>query len=306
MNLCLVIAEGTVAEAAEALRRRGGYADLFEIRADHLADLSPGTADLLRGLTDRPLIFTARLPADGGRWTSGEAARARAYERAISAGFDYVDLEIGASPDLDTGGRTRMIRSFHDMGGMPRNIREIFDRVRGNPGEIPKIAVTLAGPEDTLRFLDWSAELRDDGPSPRIITAMGRKGAFTRILGSRLGILHTYVPVPGRILLPGMVDLAAMAGRYRAGRIDERTRVYGLVDPASSYVPPDAGEPEEIPADLLPEPDGRSPAAAPQEGNAGAADSVLVPFVLDSPEEARALRDFFRIEGFYSRKSRSS
>ena len=299
MNLCLVVAEETVAEAAEILRRYEGFDPAFEVRADYLADLGPDTAAFLRGLTGGPLIFTARLPADGGRWTSGEAARARAYERAAAAGFDYVDLEIGTFPDLDIGDRTRVIRSFHDMRGFPRNIRDVYARASEVPGEIPKIAVNLSGPEDTLGFLEWSAELRDGGSSPRIVTAMGRKGAFSRILGSRLGILHTYVPAPGRILLPGMVDLAAMTGRYRADRIDGRTAVFGLVDPASTYVPPDAGDPEEIPSELRPAPAEGNSAASPPARDAGAADSVLAPFVLDSPEEYRALREFFRIEGFF-------
>ena len=287
-------------QAAAVLDRYSGYVPLFEVRADFLADLGPDSAAALRSRTDRKLVFTARQPADGGRWCAGEAARQRANERAVAAGFDYVDLEIGTFPDLDPGGRTRVIRSFHDMGGMPRDIREIFARACGNPGEIPKIAVTLTGPEDTIRFLEWNAELRDLGPAPRVLTAMGRKGAFSRILGSRLGIGHTYVPVPGRLLLPGMVDLDAMTRKYRADRIDDRTTVYGLVDPASTYVPEDAGDPEEIPPEARPEKELR----APETGDGAAA--ALVPFVLDSEEETRALRDYFRVERFYSRKSRSS
>ncbi len=294
MNLCLVVAEESSAKAAEILRRYEGLDLTFEVRADYLADLGPDTAAFLRGVTDRPLIFTARLPGDGGRWTSGEAARTRAYERAAAAGFDYVDLEIGTFPDLDTGGRTRVIRSYHDMRGFPRDIREIYARASEDLQEIPKIAVTLSGPEETLRFLEWNSELRDGGSSPRIVTAMGRKGAFSRILGSRLGILHTYVSAPGRILLPGMVDLAAMTGRYRADRIDDRTTVFGLVEPASTYSPPDAEDPEGIPEALRPDSDAPRADTAPT-----AADSVLAPFVLDSEEEYRALREFFRIRRFF-------
>ncbi|HOX14022.1 MAG TPA: type I 3-dehydroquinate dehydratase [Spirochaetia bacterium] len=289
MKLCLVVAEETVDQAAETLGRYDKVVPIFEVRADFLADLGPDSAALLRSSTDRSLIFTARLPADGGRWTAGPAARRRAYERAVAAGFDYVDLEIGAFPDLDTGGRTRVIRSFHDMGGMPRNIREIFARACGNPGEIPKIAVTLNRPEDTVRFLEWNAELRASGPAPRVVTAMGRKGAFSRILGSRLGIEHTYVPVPGKLLLPGMVGLDAMTEGYGADRIGDRTEVYGLVEPSSTYVPPETTDPEED-----------------RPGTDPGADAVRVPFVLDSEEECRALRDFFRIERFYSRNNRSS
>jgi 3-dehydroquinate dehydratase type I len=303
MNLCLVVAEETVDQAAAVLDRYADSVPLFEVRADFLADLGPDTAAALRKRTERKLIFTARLPADGGRWTAGESAREKAYRRALDAGFDYVDLEIGAFPDLDPGGRTRVIRSFHDMGGMPRDIREIFSRACENPGEIPKLAVTLAGPEDTIRFLEWNTELRASGPAPRVVTAMGRRGAFSRILGNRLGIAHTYVPVPGKILLPGMVDLDTLTVRYRVDRIDDRTAVYGLVEPASTYVPPEAKDPEELPPDQRPGPHGRDPAAA---AHPGPANTVLVPFVLDSPEEARAVRDFFRIEGFYSRNSRSS
>ena len=94
MNLCLVVAEETVDQAASVLDRYAATVSLFEVRADFLADLGPDSAALLRNRTDRKLIFTARLPEDGGRWTAGPAARARAYERAVAAGFDYVDLEI--------------------------------------------------------------------------------------------------------------------------------------------------------------------------------------------------------------------
>lgn len=279
MQLCLVIAEQTVAEASLALERFARQVTLFEIRADYLRDLGPDSPAILRLRTDRKMIFTARLPADGGRWAAGEEARLDAYNRALDAGFDFVDVEIGALPRLKVGGDARLIRSFHDMGGIPADIDDIFAEACEAPRELPKIAVTLNGPTDTIRFLEWSSRLREGLPRPRVVTAMGLRGAFSRILGGRLGILHTYVPMAGKPLLPGMVDIEAMRGRYRAEAVTEDTRVYGVLDPASSFTP----------QDILPLGEYR-----PEND-----DSVLVPFVLDSEEEARAVTEYFRVGRFF-------
>jgi len=108
---------------------------------------------------------------------------------------------------------------------------------------------------------------------------MGVRGAFSRILGEKLGTLHTYVPVPGRPLLPGMIDIDRMTKRYRAHAVTKETSVFGIIDDASTFIPSDAEELRDF----------RSETES----------AVRVPFILGSSEETACLREFFDIKMFF-------
>ena len=279
MELCLVVAEQTTEAVRSIMERFGRFAHSFEIRADFLERSETGSLGTIRKLTPKKLILTARKPVDGGRWTAPESFRRELYERALDCGYDFVDLETDALPGFHGNERTRVIRSFHDMKGMPPDLLDRYARTAENPEEIPKISVYLKTSEDVLAFLAWNRIVRESGNRKRIVMAMGPKGSFSRVLGEKLGSKHTYAPAPGRPLLPGMVDIDRLYNLYRAHAVTTETPVWGIVDPSSSYAPPDTG----LLRDTRPGPDG----------------AVRVPFILDSAEEAGRLQEFFGVERFY-------
>jgi 3-dehydroquinate dehydratase / shikimate dehydrogenase len=279
MELCLVVAEPTVAAAAAVIRDFGALAQSFEIRADFLAPLGPAVVAAIRRLTPAPLIFTVRKPEDGGKWVGTEKDRRRLYEAAMVSGYNFIDLETGSFPGLRGNNVTTIIRSHHDMHTVPADILALYEAAAADPDEIPKIAATLGSSADVLAFLLWTDKLRSQGTRKKIITAMGERGTFSRVLGDRIGSMQTYAPAPGKSLLPGMLDIVELAETYRVPAITKKTEVYGFIDPASSFIPPDAEDYR-----------GYHP---------GQKDAVCVPFVLDTPEEAEALREHLEIRGFW-------
>lgn len=279
MELCLVVAEKAIGDVLSTIDLYSPLVHSFEIRADYLDEEAYDRIGEIRGKTDRRLILTVRKRQDGGRWTGSEKLRGELYERALEAAFDYIDLEIDALPGVKGNGATTVIRSYHDMERVPPDILEKYVMAQTDPDEIPKIAVTLKSPADVLRFLGWNRLVRGMGSRKKIITAMGPKGEFSRILGKRLGTMHTYVSAPGKAPLPGMIDVRQLVHRYRVHEIDADTRVHGLLDGRSSFIPPDAA-------------DYRRRVRDPRN-------TVRVPFILDSLEEMTGIRDFFGVRRFY-------
>lgn len=280
MDLCLVIAERSVEAAVELISAYGDRADSFEIRADFWhPDAYREGIERIRAASPKKLIFTLRREVDGGRWVGSEKLRQELYERAIEAQFDYVDIEIDCLPGLKGSDRTTVIRSFHDMRHVPSDILEKYAIAEADPLEIPKIAVMLGNSGDVIRFLRWNRLVQRKGPRKRIVTAMGTRGVFSRILGNRIGTMHAYVPVPHKIIVPGMIDIDQAVNRYRIRDIDARTRVHGLLDTSSTFIPANA-------ADLSGE-------------TASVKNTVRVPFILDTSEEMSCITDFFGVQRYY-------
>ena len=90
MRICVSLTEETTAGVIERMNALGPLADLFEVRADLVADL-----DLLAILRARrkPIILTCRAESEGGRWVDGDPRRRLALLEAVKRGYDYVDIE---------------------------------------------------------------------------------------------------------------------------------------------------------------------------------------------------------------------
>jgi 3-dehydroquinate dehydratase type I len=279
MELCLIIAEKTASEAISTIAKYSPLIDSVEIRVDYFEESELDKLPAIRAATTKKAIVTARRNADGGQWSLSESLRESVYELAIAAKFDFIDIEVGALTHIKGKGCTRIIRSCHDFKGVPSDILDTYLLAGSDPDEIPKIAVMLKDAGDTLRFLAWNEKIRKMDKRDRIITAMGKKGLFSRILGQRIGTMHTYLPVPKMLIVPGMIDIEQAANQYRIRSIEAETRVHGVLDYASSFFPDQTPAPNVHPALID--------------------DTIHVPFVLDNSEEMRCIRDYFDIKRFF-------
>jgi 3-dehydroquinate dehydratase/shikimate dehydrogenase len=224
------LAEGSTAALAARMAELAGQADLFEVRADHVADLD--LRALLRART-RPILFTCRTESEGGRFEERRAAARRALLlEAVTLGFDFVDVEARAGfTDVVAAKSGRgLVLSWHDTEGTPEDLEAIYERMAAQEPDVVKIAVTARSVRDLGRLLSFAAR-HAARPAPRLVAiAMGPLGTASRILGGRFGAPFTFVsPAPGREAAPGQPTLAALADVYRARAITPATRVYGLV-----------------------------------------------------------------------------
>ncbi|MGA2546833.1 MAG: type I 3-dehydroquinate dehydratase [Rectinemataceae bacterium] len=237
--VCLSLTARTIAENLAVLERYRGKIDIAELRADLL---DPSEAFAVRDfpvLAGMPCILSVRRKCDGGGFVDGEGqrlvilAKAIAYARPDqSANYAYVDLECDFRvPSVEEACHTfgtRIIRSRHDILGMPPDLNQAWAELAAEPGEIPKLAVTPRGAGDFARLFTWATALP---PGERIIVGMGEYGIPSRVLAENIGSSIAYTSallagLPGAA--PGHLDPIALEQTYRFRELDHGTAVYAL------------------------------------------------------------------------------
>jgi 3-dehydroquinate dehydratase / shikimate dehydrogenase len=237
--ICLSLTAKTIAENLAVLERYRGKVDIAELRADLL---DPSEAFAVRDfpvLAGLPCILAVRRKCDGGGFVDGEGqrlvmlAKAIAYARPDqSANYAYVDLEsdfhVPAVEEACHTFGTRIIRSRHDIAGMPADLGAAWAELALEPGEIPKLAVTPKGADDFARLYSWARGLPK---GERIIVGMGEFGMPSRVLAAKIGTCIAYTSalragLPGAA--PGHLDPSALEETYRFRELGEGTAVYAL------------------------------------------------------------------------------
>lgn len=218
-QLCATV---TADSMAELRRRRDGVAgaDLVELRLDGVTDL-----DVDGALADRrvAVVVTCRPTWQGGRYDGDEAARVAILERAWDLGAEYVDVEDGAADGLvaRTGGR-RIVRSWHDFDGVPRDAEARLRQLLASNAELVKLALTAHRLTDVVTAKQLAGIAGDRG----IVLAMGPAGVTSRLLAARLGSRWTYA---GDGVAPGQWPLARLRDEFHLHTVTGATPIYGVV-----------------------------------------------------------------------------
>jgi len=152
--VCLSLTANTIAENLAVLDRYRAKIDIAELRADLL---DPSEAFAVRDfplLANLPCILTVRRKCDGGSFIDGEGqrlvmlAKAIAYARPDqSANYAYVDLESDFRvPSIEEACHTfgtKIIRSRHDVSGMPADLDEAWAELAAEPGEMQRLTPSI-------------------------------------------------------------------------------------------------------------------------------------------------------------------
>lgn len=213
-----IVAAGGESEL-EALARADG-ADLVEVRADLFDDPEPGAmVAALRRLraAGRPIIFTVRAEAEGGR-PLDEKRRAALYEAALPH-VDAIDAEIVSTAltvDLVPAARAAqklVILSAHALAATPPQdgLVALVDHGFGLGADIVKLAAHAASIDDLRTLLAVTLATRHRGV---VTLAMGPLGPLSRVTLPAAGSLLTYGHV-GRPTAPGQLDVSELAGLFR-------------------------------------------------------------------------------------------
>jgi 3-dehydroquinate dehydratase/shikimate dehydrogenase len=229
-RICLCVAGRSLAEDAvhvAALRKR---IDIVELRADFLDPAELAQAGRFPGMVGLPVILTIRNPPDGGRFVGEERERLALLEKLCGGGFAYIDIEEGCvAPSLEALARAhsvRIVRSLHDLNGVPADLPARLRAMAERHGEIPKAAVTPRSASDLSRLI---GAIDDLGQGERVVLGMGDIGFPTRVLASRLGSAWCYVSPPGEAVAPGQIDPQTLEDVYRFRATGPATAVYGLI-----------------------------------------------------------------------------
>ena len=228
-RICVSLTETTTEGIVDRMVDLGRVADLFEVRADMVADLDMLT--LLRART-RPLIFTCRSAQEGGHWKESETSRRMTLLEAVKRGFDYIDVEHHSDfldVIVEKSGKG-LILSFHDLEGVPGDLEALYSKMVARGADIVKIAVTPRSVADVGRLLAFARRTAAMGGKPLVAVAMGPLGVLTRVLAGRYGAPFTYASAErGCEAASGQIPAREMAETYRARSVSPATKVYGIL-----------------------------------------------------------------------------
>jgi 3-dehydroquinate dehydratase / shikimate dehydrogenase len=225
--LCVTVTGRTTEELRRARDAAAG-ADLVELRLDGVD--RPDAAAAIEGRL-RPVIVTCRPRSEGGEFDGSERERRQILIDAISAGAEFVDVELRSefAPELVRLRRGRgVIVSSHVFGPAPRDIGASIGALRSSGAEVVKFAYEAHSLSDTLPLFDLVAQPGFGGPGGQdhVLVAMGPSGTPTRVLAGRLGNRWTYA---GDEIAPGQMPAAKLLREFGFRRIRRDADLYGVV-----------------------------------------------------------------------------
>jgi 3-dehydroquinate dehydratase/shikimate dehydrogenase len=241
-RICAVVAAPDAASMRRQLECALERTGTVELRLDWLRDL----LELTRFLAWLPsagvravLIATCRRRQAGGKFKGTIAEQLFHLAEAIRRGCAWYDLEVESSSKcprelLDVLlGEGRQLSSAHFFRRMPENLSGVASRLARHRPDAIKIAAQCDSLAECRRLLRFARTQRNFVAVP-----MGDAGLPARLLALREGSAFTYAPVENATA-PGQISLEEMKHVYRADRLDQRTRVYGVIgDPIAHSLSP--------------------------------------------------------------------
>jgi len=166
---------------------------------DRLSGMADQVENLL-GKLRRPLIITARHPAEGGATELRLAQRRDLLTRFLNRA-DYMDVELRSAGALRSllklAARKNVHRiiSFHNFKATPsvRILSAKAREARSRGADIFKVATCTDAPIELGRLLEFMAGTRLD--LGLAVMGIGKLGAISRVLLARSGSVLIYVSV---------------------------------------------------------------------------------------------------------------
>ncbi len=232
IRICAVVTGKTKEEFLGNLEKIQKVADFVELRVDYIDGFSVSDIDLIKNKTIRQAIFTCRKKEEGGFFRGQESERREILEKAIEAGFDYVDVELSSialniEGFRDCFGRLRrprndmqkIILSFHDFAKTPTlsELEEIKKQMKICNADIMKFAAFVRDDKDTKVLFQFLLNKQDD--EEMIVVGMGEKGKNVRVFGPLLGSYLTYASTKYSESASGQIEIGELRKLYNEMRI---------------------------------------------------------------------------------------
>jgi 3-dehydroquinate dehydratase/shikimate dehydrogenase len=246
-KVCVAITGESAAEVldrAESVYRDNSF---LEFRLDYLAKPLAALPKLKTFLAEHPevtAIATCRREANGGKFDGNNAAELDVLQKAATAGFHLVDIELQTAEQVKPQELDKLrqrgaalVLSYHDFMST-KDLDGVFERMRPLEPEFIKIVSTARHLSDNVAMLRFLDRARDKANVVAI--CMGEQGVISRILGPRSGSVFTFASVAaGEETAPGQISARALLDLYRIDQLDLATKVYGVAgDPVAHSLSP--------------------------------------------------------------------
>lgn len=198
-----------------------GQADYCEVRADLWSDGADQAIASIPSLP-KPVIFTCRIPEEGGRFQGTPEVREALFRKALQAGAGWVDIEGQCHSLLEKAGDLNwpVIVSCHNFHDMFDNLNILYNKLRkcGNRAiravKIVPTAQCMADLSAVHAFLSSSKQV------PAACFAMGAAGMASRILALAWGSVLTYTALDESVA-PGQLSLSQFIKGFQKGKPDK-------------------------------------------------------------------------------------
>lgn len=222
-----------LSQARDELSRIVSGVDAVELRVDLLERQDPDAileqVSVLRHVAQKPIIFTVRTQAQGGKFPNDESnRRLELYCLGLRAGVEYLDIEVTTDDHTlqvvsDLRGHTRIIASHHDPQGMLswKNASWIpFYNRALQYGAIIKLVGVARAIEDNFDLIGFKSKMLASQKTPMIAINMGAAGKLSRILNGFLTpVSHPdlpFVAAPGQMSVDEIRQGLALLGEVEA------------------------------------------------------------------------------------------
>ena len=209
---------------ASALSGVDCRADWVEVRLDQVPKEAVPSLVTASSL---PVVATCRRRQDGGKFDGDEGERGSRLEAASRSGAAWIDLEWGSdlARQPQRFSPARIILSWHDFNGTPRDLETRLQAMRTVPG------ISLFKVVPTARSLLDLVVVRDvlRNTSDLIAFSMGVPGLASRVLAPVWGSRAVYAAGAEQATAPGQQSAGALLDLYHFRSLGPRTRVTGLL-----------------------------------------------------------------------------
>lgn len=202
---------GTAADAREASAQQVAEScDIAEVRLDLMRDELGGGSKPWSHLAGIPLLFTARVAAEGGAGNLDAATREALLCDVLdeAACIDIEVASIGEMAGLIDELRARKlpwIASFHDFEKLPENavLEERLERAKSAGAAVFKVAAKLHNPSDVARLAEFQLADHDIAVATM---GMGVLAPVSRLLCAQCGSVLNYGFIGRTATAPGQWD----------------------------------------------------------------------------------------------------
>lgn len=231
-RICAVVATSSAHEFRKWVQAALRQTPTVELRLDWLANdrARHKALEWLKRSAPKKAVFiaTCRRRVGGGELAGDAGEELYWLMKAKEAGCMWCDLEIETLRELP--GKSvegyalprKVLLSIHDFRGTPRVLGKVKIATRRGVDAVKVAAMSRKLP-DSLRVLRLAR-----GSENVVAVPMGEIGLPGRILSLRAGSALVYGPVAAATA-PGQASLRELKELYRAHKLTERTRLYGVI-----------------------------------------------------------------------------
>ena len=243
-KICITATGRSLGELIDCARTALSQSQFIELRLDWLAkpmDAIPRIAGMIASSPGAIIQATCRRKSNGGEFEGTFEEQLKILLCAAEAGCRLVDLEIESAEDAtathagaleELRRRVGLIVSFHDFKSTPP-LAPVVKRLMKVPANIYKLVPTATQQTDVVRLLDELQRLSSAGEARWVAFCMGDAGVPSRVLALSRGSVFVYAAPasvePGQAAAPGQLNAETLRRRYRADRITQKTKLYGVL-----------------------------------------------------------------------------